>query len=63
VQYEEPVERFWKFLRKKIMRNTYYATFADFQAGIQRLLANLSSYKDELTTLMTERFHLFGKTG
>jgi transposase len=57
------IERFWKFLRKKIMRNTYYATFADFQAAIQRLLANLSSYRDELTTLMTERFHLFGKTG
>jgi transposase len=57
------IERFWKFLRKKVMRNTYYATFADFQAAIQRLLTNLSSYKDELTTLMTENFHLFGKTG
>lgn len=57
------IERFWKFLRKKIMRNTYYATFADFQAAIQRLLANLSSYREELTTLMTENFHLFGKTG
>jgi len=57
------IERFWKFLRKKIMRNTYYATFAEFRAAIQRLLANLSSYVDELTTLMTENFHLFGKTG
>jgi hypothetical protein len=45
------------------MRNTYYATFAEFRAAIQRLLANLSSYTDELTTLMTENFHLFGKAG
>ena len=57
------IERFCKFLRKKVMRNTYYATFADFRTAIQRLLANLSSYAEELTTLMTENFHLFGKTG
>lgn len=56
------IERFWKFLRKKIMRNTYYATFAEFRAAVQRLLATLSGYVDELTTLMTENFHLFGKT-
>ena len=55
------IERFGKFLRKKIMRNTYYATFAEFRAAIQRLLATLSSYADALTTLMTENFHLFGK--
>lgn len=53
------IERFWKFLRKKVLRNTYYATFAEFRAAIQRLLANLDAYTDELTTLMTERFHLF----
>jgi transposase len=57
------IECFWKFLRKKIVRTTYYATFADFRGAIQRLLANLSCYADELTTLMTENFHLFGKTG
>jgi hypothetical protein len=63
VQYEEPVERFWKFLRKKVTRNTYYATFTDFRAAIQQLLANLDAYTDELTTLMTENFHLVGKVG
>ena len=57
------IERFWKFLRKKVMRNTYYATFAKFQAAIKQVLANLPLYRDELTTLMTENFHLFGKTG
>ena len=57
------IERFWKFLRKKVMRNTYYATFAEFRAAIQKVLANLSGYADELTTLMTENFHLFGKAG
>jgi len=55
------IERFWKFLRKKIMRNTYYATFGEFRTAIQRLLTNLDAYADELRTLMTENFHLFGK--
>jgi hypothetical protein len=36
------IERFWKFLRKKVTRNTYYAIFADFRVAIQRLLANLA---------------------
>jgi transposase len=56
------IERFWKFLRKQVMRNTYYATFAEFRAAIQRVLANLDTYAEELTTLMTEKFHLFGST-
>lgn len=56
------IERFWKFLRKKVTRNTYYATFADFRATIQQLLANVDTYTEELATLMTENFHLFGKT-
>jgi transposase len=54
------IERFWKFLRKQVLRNTYYATFAEFRAAIQQLLTNLDAYTEELTTLMTERFHLFG---
>jgi transposase len=54
------IERFWKFLRKQVLRNTYYATFAEFRAAIQRLLTNLDTYAEELTTLMTEKFHLFG---
>ena len=56
------IERFWKFVRKQVLRNTYYATFAEFQAAIQRLLTNLESYTEELTTLMTENFHLYGNT-
>ena len=57
------IERFWKFLRKKITRNTYYATFAEFRTAIQHLLSNIGAHLDELTTLMTEHFHLVGKAG
>ena len=53
------IERFWKFLKRKVARNRYYPTFAEFRGAIQNLLANLPTYRDELAALLTERFQLF----
>lgn len=55
------IERLWKFTRKHVTRNKYYATFAEFRKAIEHLLANLPDYADELASLMTENFHLFGQ--
>jgi transposase len=54
------IERFWKFLRKKVTRNLFHPTFADFRSAVQRVLDNVAAFADELSTLMTENFHLFG---
>lgn len=56
------IERFWKFLRKHVTRNRFYATFGEFRAAIQRVLHHLRDYADELASLMTENFHRFGQT-
>jgi transposase len=53
------IERFWKFLKRKVARNRYYPTFAEFRGAVQNLLTNLAAYRDELATLLTERFQLF----
>ena len=53
------IERFWKFLKRKVARNRYHASFAEFRAAVQKVLNNLSDYKEELASLMTERFQLF----
>jgi len=53
------IERFWKFLKKTVARNKYYATFKEFRAEVQRVLGNLDDYAGELSTLMTETFQLF----
>jgi transposase len=29
------IERFWKFLKRKVARNRYYATFAEFRTAVQ----------------------------
>jgi transposase len=53
------IERFWKFLKRKVARNRYHATFAEFRCAVQKVLTTLGDYRDELATLMTERFQLF----
>jgi hypothetical protein len=53
------IERFWKFLKRKVARNRYYATFAEFRTAVQNVLNNIAAYNDELASLLTERFQLF----
>ena len=53
------IERFWKLLKRKVARNRYYTTFAEFRTAVQKVLNNIAAYRDELATLMTERFQLF----
>lgn len=53
------IERFWKFLKGKVARNRYHATFAEFTSAVQKVLDNTAAYRAELTTLLTERFQLF----
>lgn len=53
------IERFWKFLKRKVARNRSHATFAEFRTAVQQLFQNLPSYRAELASLLTERFQLF----
>jgi hypothetical protein len=53
------IERFWKSLKRKVTRNRFYATFAEFRSAVQKVLNNITAYRDGLTTLMIERFQLF----
>ena len=49
------IERLWKFLRKKAL-NRWHKTFEEMQAAVAEVLDRLGDYRDELSTLMTERF-------
>lgn len=53
------IERFWKFMKKKVVRNKYYESFSKFVVAVQDFLGNLDQHKAELSSLMTENFHLF----
>src|SRR3982750_568522 len=49
------IERLWRFLRKKAL-NRWHKTFEAMQAAVAAVLDHLGEYRDELATLMTERF-------
>ncbi len=49
------IERLWKFLRKKAL-SRWHKTFEAMQAAVSEVLDHLEDYRDELATLMTERF-------
>jgi transposase len=51
------IERLWKFLRKHALRR-WHDTFEAMQAAVANLLDHLADYRDELTRLLTEKFHI-----
>jgi transposase len=51
------IERLWKFLRKHALQQ-WHASYEAMQAAVAKVLDHLEDYREELTVLMTERFHL-----
>jgi transposase len=53
------IERVWKFMKKKVIRNKYYPKFKDFQNALLDFFDNLSQYADELKRFVGTKPHLF----
>jgi transposase len=51
------IERLWKFLRKEALQR-WHPTFEAMQQAVAEVLDNLPRYREQLDTLMSERFHL-----
>jgi len=54
------IERLWKFMRAKALCR-WHKKFEDMQAAVSEVLDHLGNYRDELQTLMTEKFHIIDK--
>jgi len=52
------IERYWKFFKKKVLNNRYYETFEEFKPACQSFLRKRKKYLPELSTLLTENFHI-----
>lgn len=54
------IERLWKFVKKQCLYSRYYEKFADFKQAIEDCLAAVSStFKEQLTSLLTLNFQTF----
>jgi transposase len=54
------IERLWKFMRAKALCR-WHKTFEDMQAAVSEVMDHLENYRDELQTLMIEKFHIIDK--
>jgi transposase len=52
------IERFWKFAKEELVKNTYYEKYKTFRAQVFRFLNHVDQYADELKRLMVEKFQI-----
>lgn len=50
------IERLWRFFHQKVTNNQYFATFQEFKEQTMQFFQNLTKYKTELDSLLTENF-------
>jgi len=54
------IERYWGFLKKKVLRNQYYETFEEFKNAIIRFSkCKTQRLKRALSSYIPEKFHLY----
>ncbi|OQX06093.1 MAG: IS630 family transposase, partial [Desulfobacteraceae bacterium IS3] len=52
------IERFWRFAKKKLVKNKYYKEYKTFRAKVFQFLNHVDDYVDEFKTLMVEKFQI-----
>ena len=55
------IERFRRLFKKSAIYNEYFPAFAKFQAAVEGFSARLDGCRDEIASLITDRFHFIGK--
>jgi transposase len=52
------IERFWKFAKEHLVKNTYYEKYKTFRAHVFRFLNHVDQYLEALQTRMVEKFQI-----
>ena len=53
-----PIERFWKFVKNKVMANNYFPDIETFEKTLMLFLRHVRKFKPEYSTIVTDRFHI-----
>lgn len=56
------IERFWRFVKDKLVKNRYYEKYITFRAKTFQLLNHTDDYINEFKTLMVEKFEIVKAT-
>lgn len=52
------IERFWKYLRQKIINTTFYRTKGQFRTAVLDFFTRLPEFGQDLASLLTRKFHI-----
>jgi len=52
------IERFCRYVKEHLVRNTYYKKYKTFRAKVFQFLNHVDEHTDELETLMVEKFQI-----
>ncbi|MBT8341130.1 MAG: IS630 family transposase [Desulfatitalea sp.] len=52
------IERFWRFVKEHLVKNTYYEKYKTFRAKVFQFFNHVENYTEELSTLMVEKFEI-----
>lgn len=52
------IERFWKYLRQKIINTTFYRTKGAFRSAVLDFFHRLPEFGQDLASLLTRKFHI-----
>jgi len=55
-----PIERLWKFFKKKVLYNNYHEKFKDFKLACSSFFRGIRKHKNALKTLLTDNFTAVG---
>jgi transposase len=55
-----PIERLWKFMKKKVTANRYYEEFDVFKKSLIKFFRGIGKFHNELETLITDNFPILG---
>jgi transposase len=50
------IERLWRYFKKKVMKNKYYETFAEFESSVEQFFINFEQHFDDLKSLLSFKF-------
>jgi hypothetical protein len=54
------IERFWRFMKSKVLDNRYFAQFVDFCRAFNEFFDKIGKWKSELESLLTPKFYFPG---
>lgn len=52
------IERFWRFAKEHLVKNTYYEKYKTFRAKVFQFLNHIDEYANEFETFMVDKFQI-----